>query len=38
LLIFSAVAKYVAKHPLEKMSMQASAEKDEASARGAVFC
>jgi hypothetical protein len=38
LLIFSAVAKYVAKHPLENMSMQASAEKDEASARGAVFC
>ena len=39
LLIFSAVAK-VAKHPLENMSMQASAGKDEASAeaRGAVFC
>jgi len=36
LLIFSAVSK----HPLENMSMQASAEKDEASAeaRGAVFC
>ena len=36
LLIFSDVAK----HPLENMSMQASAGKDEASAeaRGAVFC